>query len=160
MCVPASRRFDAANFPWTLVFRSSKVWRFLFLHVFRSYRFELKSQKIEQQWFVQLNGAFLNIRLWKWLNSFFSFACDHKCDGHSCVMRVWVTSFVKQRWEKWPIGCGITYCIRNEEVVSQQSVVQQGGNDALQAHRAPVGLQGGHPHKQRLVARPETQTGS
>ena len=62
------------------------------------------------------------------------------------------------KWEKWPIGGGITYCIRNEEVVSQQSVVQQGGNDALQAHQAPVGLQGGHPHKQRLVARPETQT--
>lgn len=37
-----------------------------------------------------------------------------------------------------PIDCGITYCIRNEEVVSQQSVVQQRGNDALQAHQAPV----------------------
>lgn len=30
MCVPASRRFDTANFPWTLVLRSSKVWRFYF----------------------------------------------------------------------------------------------------------------------------------
>lgn len=29
------------------------------------------------------------------------------------------------------VGCGITYCIRNEEVVSKQSVVQQGRDDAL-----------------------------
>lgn len=58
------------------------------------------------------------------------------------------------------MSCGITYCIGNEEVVSQQAVVQQGGNDAFQAHWAPVRLQGGHPHKQRLVARPEMQTES
>lgn len=60
------------------------------------------------------------------------------------------------RWTKSHIDCGITYCIRNEEVVSQQSVMQQGGNDTLQPHWAPVALQGGHPYKQWLVARPES----
>lgn len=52
---------------------------------------------------------------------------------------------------------GITHCIRNEEVVSQQCVVQQRGNDTLQSHWAPVRLQGGHPHKERLVAGPEAR---
>lgn len=36
--------------------------------------------------------------------------------------------------KKGHVGCGITYCIRNEEVVSQQSVVHQVGNDSLKAH--------------------------
>lgn len=59
--------------------------------------------------------------------------------------------------KKGPIGSRITYCIRNEEVVSQQSVVQQVGNDGLKTHRAPIRLQGGHPHKEWLVTGSETQ---
>ena len=68
---------------------------FLFLRVCRSYRFETKSQKIEQQWFILLYGTFC----WRHeglYNSLFLFVCGHKCDGHPCFMRVWVTSAVRR----------------------------------------------------------------
>lgn len=51
----------------------------------------------------------------------------------------------------------ITYCIRNEEIITQQAVMQQGGNDTLEASIAPVRLQCTHTDEQRLMAGPKPQ---
>lgn len=49
---------------------------------------------------------------------------------------------------KWQI---LTYCIRDEEVVAQEAIVQHGGDEPLQPGVAPVGAQGAHLDKQREV---------
>lgn len=46
----------------------------------------------------------------------------------------------------------LTYCIRDEEVVAQEAVVQHGGDEPLQPCVAPVRAQGAHLDKQREVA--------
>ncbi len=52
------------------------------------------------------------------------------------------------------VWAGITYCIRNEEIISQKTVMQQGWNDALQAGVTPVWLKCTHTDEERIVARP------
>ncbi len=52
------------------------------------------------------------------------------------------------------VWAGITYCIGNEEIISQKTVMQQGWNDALQARVTPVWLQCTHTDEERFVARP------
>lgn len=51
----------------------------------------------------------------------------------------------------------ITYGIRNEEIIAQQAVMQQGWNDSFKAGIAPVRLQCTHTNEQRLMAGPESK---